>query len=39
MIAIINRVGNEIGFACDFIMTAFILTSLLLVVAKLCGTF
>lgn len=32
MIAIINRVGNKIGFACDFIMT-----SLLLVVAKLCG--
>lgn len=37
MVAIINRVGNEIGFACDFIMTGFILTSLLLIVAKLCG--
>lgn len=33
MTALINRIGNEIGFACDFI-----LTSLLLVVAKLCGT-
>ena len=37
MIATINRVGNKIGFACDFIMTGFVLTSLLLVVAKLCG--
>lgn len=38
MTALINRIGNEIGFACDFIMTAVILTSLLLVVDKLCGT-
>lgn len=37
MIAIINRAGSEIGFLCDFIMTGFVLTSLLLIVAKLCG--
>lgn len=28
---------SDFGFACDFIMTGFVLTSLLLVVAKLCG--
>lgn len=34
MVAIVNCVGKEIGFACDFIMTGFILTSFLLIVAK-----
>lgn len=38
MVDIVNCVGKEIGFACDFIMTGFVLTSLLLIVAKLCGT-
>ena len=37
MVAIVNCVGKEIGFACDFIMTGFILTSFLPIVAKLCG--
>lgn len=39
MVAIVNCVGKEIGFACDFIMTGFILTSFLLIVAKSCGAF